>query len=262
MNAKGNTTGNAERGALITGAGRGLGRALALELGRAGWRLALVARSADELAATAEAVRAAGGQAWAIAADVGDPLPEATRRVVAAAQAVAGPIELVIHAAGALGTSGGLAPLMDTDPDELERALQVNLLGPFRLTRALLGPMLARGRGTIVLVSSDAAVEGYPEWGAYGASKAALEQLGRVWSAELEGAGIRVLTVDPGEMDTVLHAEAVPDADRSQLLDPARVARWLARLLQAPAGPQNGERLVAPAAQLRQKPQLEGKVRA
>ena len=238
------------RGAVITGAGRGLGRALALELGRRGWRLGLVARSPDELRATVEEARAAGGQAWAIPADVGDPLPGAARGVASAAQAVVGPVDLVVHAAGTLGASP-LAPLHDTEPDELERALQVNLLGPFRLTPALLGPMLARGAGTVVFVSSDAALEAYPEWGAYSASKAGLEQLGRVWARELEGTGVRLLTVDPGEMDTRLHAEAVPDADRAALLDPARVARWLARLLLAPAGPASGERLVAPAERLR-----------
>jgi NAD(P)-dependent dehydrogenase (short-subunit alcohol dehydrogenase family) len=73
-------------------------------------------------------------------------------------------------------------------------------------------------------VTSDAATTPYPGWGAYGASKAALEQLGRIWAAELEGCGVRFLTVDPGEMDTVMHAEAMPDADRTQLADPARVA--------------------------------------
>ena len=75
--------------------------------------------------------------------------------------------------------------------------------------------MVLRGSGTIVNVTSDAATEAYPGWGAYGASKAALEQLARIWAAELEGTGVRVLTVDPGEMDTVMHAQAVPDADRA-----------------------------------------------
>jgi NAD(P)-dependent dehydrogenase (short-subunit alcohol dehydrogenase family) len=114
--------------------------------------------------------------------------------------------------------------LLDTDCEDLERALAVNLVGPFRLTKAIAGPMVLRGAGTIVNVTSDAALQPYPSWGAYGASKAALEQLGRIWAAELEGTGVRVLTVDPGEMDTVMHAQAMPDADRSQLADPARVA--------------------------------------
>ena len=105
--------------------------------------------------------------------------------------------------------------LLDTDCEDLERALAVNLVGPFRLTKALAGPMVLRGRGTIVNITSDAATEAYERWGAYGASKAALEQLGRVWAAELAGTGVRVLTVDPGEMDTRMHADAIPDADRA-----------------------------------------------
>lgn len=234
------------RGVLVTGAGRGLGRELALELGRAGARLALVARTATEVESVAVAVRAAGGSAWALPADVGDPDPEAARRLAGAAQALVGPIELVVHAAATLGPTP-LALLHDSKPAELDVAFQVNALGPFRLTQALLGPMLAHRRGTIVLVTSDAAVEAYPTWGAYGASKAALEQLGRVWAKELEESGVRVVAVDPGEMDTRLHAEALPEADRTPLADPARVARWLARVLVAPNGAGNGARLIAPA---------------
>jgi NAD(P)-dependent dehydrogenase (short-subunit alcohol dehydrogenase family) len=81
-----------------------------------------------------------------------------------------------------------------------------------------------RGRGLVVHVSSDAAVEAYPTWGPYGASKAALDQLGRVWGAELAGTGVRFLSIDPGEMNTKMHADAVPDADPATLADPARVA--------------------------------------
>src|SRR6185369_17167166 len=104
--------------------------------------------------------------------------------------------------------------LLDTDCEDLEQALAVNLVGPFRLTKVVLGQMVLRGRGLVVNVTSDAALEAYPRWGAYGASKAALEQLGRVWAAELQETGVRVLAVDPGEMDTRMHADAIPDADR------------------------------------------------
>ena len=107
-----------------------------------------------------------------------------------------------------------------------------NVLGPFRLTKALLGSLAAsarEGRGAVVLnVSSDAAINAYPRWGAYGASKAALHHLSRIWNEELTAEGIRFLSIDPGDMDTPLHAAAVPDADRSTLKRPEVAARELA----------------------------------
>src|SRR6185295_8490514 len=122
--------------------------------------------------------------------------------------------------------------LADTECEEVERALDTNLLGPFRLTRALLGALAASARergGAVVLnVSSDAAISPYPSWGAYGASKAALLHLSRIWDAELAADGVRVLSMDPGDMDTPLHALAVPDADPATLKRPEDAARELA----------------------------------
>ncbi len=207
--------------ALVTGASRGLGAALARALGRAGARVVLVARNAAEVEAVAAEIRAGGGTAHALAADVGDK--NAVYPLAGAAAALVGPIDLVVHNASDLGPTP-LRPLLDTDCEALERVLAVNLVGPFRLTRALVGGMVLRGRGTVVLVSSDAATSAYPTWGAYGVSKAALDHLGRIWAAELEGTGVRFLTVDPGEMDTRMHSDAMPDADRSTLADPAAVA--------------------------------------
>src|SRR4029079_12984679 len=115
---------------------------------------------------------------------------------------------------------------------DFELALATNLLGPFRLTKALLGALAAsarEGRGSVVLdVSSDAAVNAYPTWGAYGASKAALAHLDRIWNEELGAEGIRWLSIDPGDMDTPLHALAAPDADRAALKRPEHAARELA----------------------------------
>jgi NAD(P)-dependent dehydrogenase (short-subunit alcohol dehydrogenase family) len=103
--------------------------------------------------------------------------------------------------------------------------------------------MRLRGRGLIVAVSSDAAVAAYERWGAYSASKAGLDHLMRVFAAELEGTGVRVLSVDPGEMDTDMHAEAMPDADRAALAAPATVAARLADLIEAADGVPSGARL-------------------
>jgi NAD(P)-dependent dehydrogenase (short-subunit alcohol dehydrogenase family) len=125
-----------------------------------------------------------------------------------------------------------LAPLADTDCEDLERALATNVMGPFRLTKALLGALgssAREGRGAVVLnISSDAAINAYPSWGAYGASKAALHHLTRIWNEELAAEGIAFLSLDPGDMDTALHAIAVPDADRSTLKRPERAAVELA----------------------------------
>jgi NAD(P)-dependent dehydrogenase (short-subunit alcohol dehydrogenase family) len=218
--------------ALVTGGSRGLGRALGQALAAAGARVVLVAREPAPLDEAVAAIRAAGGEAHAIVADVADR--DAAHAIAGQAAALVGPVDLLVNNASTLGPVP-LRLLLDTDCEDLERALAVNLVGPFRLTKAVAGSMALRGRGTIVNITSDAAREAYPRWGAYGASKAALEQLARVWAAELEGTGVRVVTVDPGEMDTRMHAEAMPEADRSTLADPADVA---ARILASLPGPE------------------------
>jgi NAD(P)-dependent dehydrogenase (short-subunit alcohol dehydrogenase family) len=218
----------AGKATLITGGSQGLGRALGQALAAAGARVVLVARHRAPLDQAVAAIRARGGEAYAIAADVADK--EATYAIAGQAAALVGPIDILINNASTLGPVP-LQFLLDTDCEELERTLAVNLVGPFRLTKALVGPMALRGRGLVVNVSSDAAVEAYPRWGAYGASKAALDHLGRIWAAELAGTGVDVLTVDPGEMNTRMHADAVPDADLTQLGDPARVAERIVALI-------------------------------
>jgi NAD(P)-dependent dehydrogenase (short-subunit alcohol dehydrogenase family) len=230
--------------ALVTGGSQGLGRALGLALGREGARVVLVARHPERLADAVAAIRAAGGEAHAIVADIAD-LPAAAA-IAGQAAALVGPIDLLVNNASTLGPVP-LRLLLDTDCEDLERALAVNLVGPFRLTKAIAGSMVLRGHGTIVNVTSDAATEAYERWGAYGASKAGLEQLGRVWAAELAGTGVRLLTVDPGEMDTRMHADAIPDADRAQLGDPARVAERILALLGPDSGAPSGARIAVGA---------------
>jgi NAD(P)-dependent dehydrogenase (short-subunit alcohol dehydrogenase family) len=212
--------------ALVTGASRGLGAALSRSLAQAGWRVVLVARSRAPLESLARDIRSAGGEAWPVVGDIADK--RAIHRISGEAAALAGPIDLVVHNAATLGTIP-LRPLAATDCEQLELALGTNLLGPFRLTKALVGSMVVRGHGLIVHVSSDAAREAYAGWGAYGVSKAGLEHLSRMWSTELAGTGVRSIVFDPGEMNTQMHAEAIPDADPSTLLDPKIAA---ARLLE------------------------------
>jgi NAD(P)-dependent dehydrogenase (short-subunit alcohol dehydrogenase family) len=213
---------------IVTGASRGLGAALAEELARAGSRLVLVSRDPEALDAVVDRIRERGGEAHGVVADVS--APDSATRIAGASGALVGPAEVVIHNAGTLGPVP-LAPLADTSDGDFEQALATNLLGPFRLTRALVGSMALRGRGTVVLVSSDAATTAYAGWGAYGVSKAALEHLGRIWDAELSASGVRFLSVDPGEMDTRMHREAVPEADPSTLLRPEAAAVKVVDLL-------------------------------
>jgi NAD(P)-dependent dehydrogenase (short-subunit alcohol dehydrogenase family) len=233
--------------ALVTGASRGLGAALARALARRGARVVLVARGREALDEVVRDIRAEGGEAHALVEDVGDKF--SVYRIAGAAAALVGPIDLVIHNASDLGPVP-LEPLSETDCEALEHVLAVNLVGPFRLTKALVGSMVLRGRGLIVQISSDASVNAYPLWGAYGVSKAALDHLGRSWAAELDGTGVRVLTIDPGEMDTAMHAAAMPEADRAALAAPARVAEKIVALIagDGAAARPSGARLEAGAA--------------
>ena len=228
------------RGALVTGGSRGLGAALGRELAARGARVVLVARGGADLDRVAAGIRAAGGEAHALAGDVGDK--EAVYPLAGAAAALVGPIDLLVHNASTLGPTP-LPLLLDTGCEDLERALAVNLVGPFRLTKVVAGSMALRGCGLVVHVSSDASVAAYPRWGAYGVSKAALDHLGRIWAEELQEANVRFLSVDPGEMDTAMHADAMPEADRSSLADPAVVAARLADIVAAADTLASGTRL-------------------
>ena len=145
-----------------------------------------------------------------------------------------GGLDVLVNNASSLGPVP-LALLADTECEDLERALDTNVLGPFRLTNALLGALAAsarEGRAPLVInISSDAAVTPYAGWGAYGASKAALHHLSRIWNEELTAEGIAIVSIDPGDMDTPLHMLAVPDADRSQLKSPDAAALEISDLI-------------------------------
>lgn len=201
----------------VTGGTSGLGLALVRLLTEEGARVVFVARSAGDVEWVAKETGAVG-----LVGDVGrkdDIYPLALQIT-----GNLGGLDVLINNASSLGPNP-LAPLADTDCEHLEEALAVNLVGPFRLTKALFGALAASARegpgGTVVNISSDAAVSAYPDWGAYSASKAALRHLTAIWDEESRDVGIRFLSVDPGDMDTPLHAAAVPDADPSTLKRPA-----------------------------------------
>jgi NAD(P)-dependent dehydrogenase (short-subunit alcohol dehydrogenase family) len=220
----------------ITGGTSGLGLALVDELTRRGARVAFVARTRERVEEVARTHPRASG----IVGDVArkeDIYPIALQIL-----GNLGGLDVLVNNASSLGPTP-LALLADTECEELEVALATNVLGPFRLTKALLGALAASAReggasgakaGSVVLnVSSDAANNAYPQWGAYGASKAALRHLTRIWDEELAEEGIRFLSLDPGDMDTPLHALAVPDADPSTLKRPETAAREIADAIAA-----------------------------
>jgi NAD(P)-dependent dehydrogenase (short-subunit alcohol dehydrogenase family) len=228
------------RGVLVTGGGRGLGAALGRALARRGAKVVLVARNAESIEAVARAIRHEGGEAHALPGDVGDK--RAIHKIAGAAAALVGPIDVLVHNASTLGPVP-LRPLLDTDCEDLEDALAVNLVGPFRLTKAIAGSMVVRKTGVVVSISSDAATNSYPTWGAYGASKAALDHLTATFAAELAEHGVRFFSVDPGEMDTKMHADAFGVVDTSTLARPEQVADAIVRaIVDADLAP-NGARI-------------------
>jgi NAD(P)-dependent dehydrogenase (short-subunit alcohol dehydrogenase family) len=210
-------------------------------LAAAGARVVLVARSEAELSVVVDAIRSKGGEAHGLAFDVSQK--EEVYPLVGAAAALVGPIDLLIHNASSLGPTP-LRLLLDTECEDLSRVLETNLVGPFRLSRVIAGSMALRRTGTILHISSDASVNAYERWGAYSVSKAALDHLSRLWAAELGERGVRVLAVDPGEMDTVMHRAALPDADPTTLARPDVVAARILALLRDDQVP-NGSRVEA-----------------
>jgi NAD(P)-dependent dehydrogenase (short-subunit alcohol dehydrogenase family) len=230
------------KAALVTGASRGLGAAVARELAKRGARVVLVARDEVALEREAAAIRAAGGEAHAVPADIGDK--HAIHPLAGTAAALVGPIDILVHNASELGPTP-LRLLLDTECEDFSRVLDVNLLGPFRLSKAIAGAMALRRTGVLVHVSSDAAVNAYPTWGAYSVSKAALDHLSRLFAAELGELSVRSFSVDPGEMRTKMHADAVPEADPETLLDPALVAARVVEMIAAGDAIENGARLQA-----------------
>jgi NAD(P)-dependent dehydrogenase (short-subunit alcohol dehydrogenase family) len=213
------------RTALITGGSRGFGRALAERLAADGWNLTIDGRDAAALADARAAIDAAGpGTVVALAGDVADPVHVAALVSAAAGQ---GRFELVVNNAGTLGPSP-LPHVAWLRTGDLERVLVTNVVAPLRILQAAL-PHLREQHGAVVNVTSDAAVEGYEGWGAYGASKAALEQLSRVMAAE--EARIRVYWVDPGDMRTTMHQDAFPGEDISDRPLPETRVPGLVRLL-------------------------------
>jgi NAD(P)-dependent dehydrogenase (short-subunit alcohol dehydrogenase family) len=222
--------------AIITGASRGLGLALARELAQRGWKLILDARGADALALAAEELRR-HTEVIAVAGNVTDDWHRG-----ALVDAADGHLDVLVNNASTLGPSPQPA-LAEYPPAELERVYRVNVLAPLALIQMAL-PLIPGG-GRIVNVTSDAAVEPYEGWGGYGSSKAALEQLTAILAAEHPE--LRVYAVDPGDMRTEMHQEAFPGEDISDRPPPEVSVPGLLTLLEGdlPSGRYHARELPA-----------------
>lgn len=212
----------------LTGASRGLGRALALATAREGAALAICARGGEALEAVAEACRAHGADVVAVLADMSDARD--VERFAAIALERFGGVDVLVNNAAALGPTP-TPQLTDAPASALEAVFQANVIGPLRLTQAVIGGMLLRNQGLVVNITSDASIIGYAGLGIYSASKAALDALTRSWAAELQHTNVRVISVDPGDMNTVMHFAADPEADPADLLRPEDVAERMLTLL-------------------------------
>ncbi len=214
------------RVALITGASRGLGATLAEFLAGQGYALVLTARGADALDAAVQSLARFGTAVVAVPGDVADPAHRA--HLIDAARSF-GRLDLLVNNASDLGPSP-LPALADYPLDALRHVFDVNVIAPVGLVQVAL-PLLKTSQGRIVNISSDAAVGGYENWGGYGASKAALDLISLTLSHELRGAGISVVSVDPGDMRTVMHQQAFPGQDISDRPEPSITVPFWAWLL-------------------------------
>jgi NAD(P)-dependent dehydrogenase (short-subunit alcohol dehydrogenase family) len=197
--------------AIVTGAGRGIGRAIALGLAKAGSSVAVIARSEEQLAETARQITDLGSEAIPLPTDVTDPA--SVQRMVKEVERALGPVDLLVNNAGLAGPIG---PTWEADPDDWWRCLEANLRGPMQCARALLPAMIARGRGRIVNVASGAGTFALPYLGAYVTSKTALIRLTEILALEAEAHGIKVFAIEPGTVRTEMtdYALGSPEGKR------------------------------------------------
>ncbi|HUG00406.1 MAG TPA: SDR family NAD(P)-dependent oxidoreductase [Longimicrobiales bacterium] len=257
-------SGLAGRGAVVTGGGRGIGRAVAEALAAAGAAVVVCARSAAELESTAAAIREAGGDAHAIACDVTDPA--AVERLAGEAGDRLGEVDILVNNAGASFAQ----PLRRLTLDQWNEALAVNATGPFLCTRAFLPAMVERGRGRVITVASVAGITGAPYIAAYAAAKHAAVGFVRAVAAEVAGSGVTVNAVCPGYVDTDMtrrsidrivektgrtereaRAAILERSPQGRLIAPTEVAHAVAFLCSDGAASINGEALVMDGGELR-----------
>ncbi|MGB9182125.1 MAG: SDR family oxidoreductase, partial [Pyrinomonadaceae bacterium] len=230
---------------LITGASQGLGRQLAIDFAREGAAgVSIVARSADALEETRSRILEAAPLARVLVVSADLSREDEIERVVALTLAeFDGKLDVLVNNASAIGPTP-LPFLLDYPLEDFRAVLGVNLVAPFLLIKKALPAMIDSG-GSIINVTSDAGVNGYPGWGAYGISKFGIEGMSQTWAAELEESGVRVNWVDPGEMNTRMHRDAEPEEDPKQWADPAEVTEVFIYLASDESSDVNGQRFQA-----------------
>ncbi|WP_059170567.1 SDR family NAD(P)-dependent oxidoreductase [Bacillus sp. FJAT-27445] len=227
---------------MITGASRGLGKALTLAFAKQGARLAICARNEKALLeAKIEAEQAGATEVLAIRADIS--IARDVERFVALTEERFSHIDVLINNASILGPSP-MPLLLDFPEEDFADVLRINTMSTFLVTRRVLPVMLQRDSGSIINVTSEAGNTGYAGWGAYGISKFAVEGLTETWADELSETGVRVNMVDPGEMNTEMHRLAVPDCDY-ELADPSEVVPVFLYLATDEAASISGQRFSA-----------------
>ena len=194
---------------MITGASKGLGRALAVQFAKEGAKLAICARTDGPLQEAEKELKALGAEVVALEADVSDSRD--VDRFVSVTEEVLGRVDVLFNNASVFGPGPRL--LADYPEEEFLEVLRINAMNPFLVTKRVLPGMISRGKGSIINLTSEAGKTGFAEWGAYGISKFAVEGLTQTWADELSDTGVRVNMVDPGEMDTDMHDKAVPECD-------------------------------------------------
>lgn len=231
--------------AFITGASQGLGRALALAFAREGVAgLAVVARRIEPLNELGSELRSLAPRMKLLVIQADVSLPRDIERMVATTlDAFGGHLDVLVNNASVLGPSP-MPYLLDYPLEDFQEVLNANLIGPFLLIRKFLPAMIDQG-GSIINVTSDAGIVGYPGWGAYGISKFGLEGLSQTWAAELAETTVRVNWVDPGSMNTAMHRAAEPEEDPSQWANPADVTEAFVYLASDESQRINGQRFEA-----------------
>jgi NAD(P)-dependent dehydrogenase (short-subunit alcohol dehydrogenase family) len=231
--------------ALITGASQGLGRQLAIDFAKEGAAgIAIVARRGQALDEVRERIRAVASDAQVllIVADLSRE-EEIERTVAATLSEFRGRLDVLVNNASTLGPTP-MPYLLDYPLEDFQYVMHTNLVAPFLLIKKVLPAMIERG-GSIINVTSDAGVVGYPGWGAYGISKFGIEGMSQTWAAELADTGVRVNWVDPGNMNTEMHRQAEPDEDPSQWANPADVTEVFIYLASDESAHVHGQRFEA-----------------
>jgi NAD(P)-dependent dehydrogenase (short-subunit alcohol dehydrogenase family) len=206
--------------ALVTGGSRGIGKAIGAAYARAGAKVLICARNQAEVECAAEEVRGEGGEIFAVAGDISDSGD--ARRIVGSALERFGPIDVLVNNASLLGPR---VPIAEYPFSSWQEVMRVNVDGLFLITREVLQTMLARRQGSIINVTSGVGRVGKSRWGAYAASKFALEGFTQTLAEELKNTGIRVNSLNPGPTRTAMRATAYPDEDPLTLPRPDEIMK-------------------------------------